>query len=112
MTETDITGYGRKMGRDAGLDSDGYMESVVTLQGTKMVGGSVAARTINPGGSEVAGGVGLAGDYAPTEGRGLFLGDGKTGNVRADYKVNPQLSLLDIYSANVGGFLLIFIPTL
>ena len=92
MVETDITGYGRKMGRDAGINSEGLLGSVTTLQGTKMVEGSVMARTINPGGSEAGGGSGLAGDYAPTEGRGLPWGDGKTGNVRADYKVNPDTS--------------------
>ena len=60
MVETDITGYGRKMGRDAGINSEGMLESEVTLQGTKMVEGSVMARTLNPGGSEAGGGSGLA----------------------------------------------------
>ena len=29
--ETDITGYGRKMGRDAGLTAEGRIDSVVRL---------------------------------------------------------------------------------
>ena len=71
----DITGYGRKMGRDAGLNSEGRLESVVKLGGSgeafdgMQKEGTVAARTINPGGSEAGGGSGLSGDYAPTEGR-------------------------------------------
>lgn len=80
--ETDITGYGRKMGRNAGLNEDGRMESVVELQGDRQIEGSVSARTMNPGGSETAGGAGLAGDYAPTNARN----DGITGNERADAK--------------------------
>ncbi len=77
MVETDITGYGRKMGRDAGINSEGMLESVTTLQGTKMVEGSVMARTISPGGSEAGGGSGLAGDghYPLVEGQ--RLSDGK-----------------------------------
>ena len=82
--ETDITGYGRKMGRDAGLNDQGRMMSVVKLggQGDAFEGmqpeGTVAARTMNPGGSEVSGGGANAGDYAPTKARN----DGIIGNPR------------------------------
>ena len=80
--ETDLTGYGRKMGRDAGLNEDGRMESVVTLQGERQIEGTVSARTKVPANSESSGGAGLAGDYCPTKGRT----DGNIGNERADAK--------------------------
>ena len=83
--ETDITGYGRKMGRDAGLTPEGRIDSVVKLDvpdGQKFEGmqpaGTIPARTMNPGGSETSGGGANAGDYAPTDGRD----DGITGNPR------------------------------
>ena len=50
--EKDITGYGRKMGRDAGLNENGMMMSVHRLEGERMVQGSIAARTINPSNTE------------------------------------------------------------
>jgi len=69
--ETDITGYGRKMGRDAGLTSEGRIDSVVKVGGGEFEGmqpaGTISARTMNPGGSEVSGGGANAGDYAPTK---------------------------------------------
>ena len=80
--KTDITGYGRKMGRDAGLNEDGRMESVVTLQGERQIHGSVSARTKVAANTESSGGAGLAGDYCPTKGRT----DGVIGNERADAK--------------------------
>tara|TARA_R100000152_G_C6769195_1_gene194935 strand:+ start:285 stop:542 length:258 start_codon:yes stop_codon:yes gene_type:complete len=82
--EKDITGYGRKMGRDAGLNENGMMMSVHRLEGERMVQGSIAARTINPSNSESNGGQGDVGDYAPTSARGLPYGDGATGNPRGD----------------------------
>jgi len=86
--ETDITGYGRKMGRDAGLNEEGRIDSVVKLGGGEFEGmqpaGTIAARTINPGGSEVDGGSGLSGDYAPTYGRD----DGIAGNPRGPPAMN------------------------
>jgi len=90
--EKDITGYGRKMGRDAGLNSEGRMESVVKLGGSgeeyegMQVAGSVAARTINPGGAHVEGGGGNAGDYAPSYGRN----DGVVGNPRGPPNMNTD----------------------
>jgi len=86
--ETDITGYGRKMGRDAGLTSEGRIDSVVRLGDGPYNGeqpaGTVSARTMNPGGSEVSGGTGLAGDYCPTYGRD----DGVVGNPRGPPSMN------------------------
>ena len=88
--ETDITGYGRKMGRDAGLNDQGRMMSVVKLggQGDAFEGmqpeGTVAARTMNPGGSHVSGGGGRSGDYCPSYGRD----DGITGNPRGPPDMN------------------------
>ena len=80
--EKDITGYGRKMGRDAGLNAEGRMESVHKLGGGEYDGmqpsGTIAARTINPGHTESSGGGANRGDFAPTDGRD----DGVTGNVR------------------------------
>ena len=83
---TDITGYGRKMGRNAGLNEDRRMMAVVKLQGERQIEGTVSARTMNPGGSEIAGGSGLAGDYAPTDGRD----DGIEGNPREDNLYNES----------------------
>jgi hypothetical protein len=80
--ETDITGYGRKMGRDAGLTPEGRIDAVVKLGDGKFNGmqpaGTVAARTMNPGGSETSGGGANSGDYAPTDART----DGIVGNPR------------------------------
>ena len=88
--ETDITGYGRKMGRDAGLTSEGRIDSVVKVGGGEFEGmqpaGPISAGTMNPGGSEIAGGSGLAGDYAPTDGRD----DGIEGNPREDNLYNES----------------------
>ena len=87
--EKDITGYGRKMGRDAGLNAEGRMEGVHKLgdgdYGGMQPSGTIAARTINPGGSEVSGGQGNLGDYAPTYARE----DGVTGNPRGPPAMNP-----------------------
>jgi hypothetical protein len=86
--ETDITGYGRKMGRDAGLTDEGRIDVVVRLGDGPHNGmqpaGTVSARTMNPGGSEVSGGGGLSGDYAPTYGRD----DGVVGNPRGPPNMN------------------------
>jgi hypothetical protein len=86
--EKDITGYGRKMGRDAGLTSEGRIDSVVKLGGGEFEGmqpaGTVAVRTMNPGGSETSGGGAQAGDYAPSYGRD----DGVVGNPRGPPAMN------------------------
>ena len=76
--ETDITGWGRKMGRDACNYGDGFMDGVVKLQGESMMQGTVIYRCVNAENTESAGGLGTAGDYAPTYARD----DGKTGNPR------------------------------
>ena len=76
--ETDITGYGRKMGRDACNYGEGFMDGVVKLQGESMMEGTVQYRTVNAENTESGGGSGEAGDYAPTYARD----DGKTGNPR------------------------------
>jgi|TARA_Y100000310_G_scaffold14511_1_gene14689 hypothetical protein len=86
--ETDITGYGRKMGLDARLTPEGRLDCVVKLGDGDFDGmqpaGTVQARTMNPGGSEVAGGAAIAGDYAPSYGRE----DGVTGNPRGPPNMN------------------------
>ena len=43
---TDITGYGRKMGRDANLNSEGMAMSVIKLQGERMPEGTISFRTM------------------------------------------------------------------
>jgi hypothetical protein len=48
------------------------------------ISGTLSARTINPGGTEVEGGQGNLGDYAPTYARG----DGVTGNPRGPPNMN------------------------
>lgn len=85
--ETDITGYGRKMGMTAGMTSDGKIDSVVRLgEGTEanynamQPAGTVSMRTMNPANSESSGGNGNSGDFAPTLGRD----DGQIGNVRGN----------------------------
>jgi len=86
--EKDITGYGRKMGRDAGLTPEGRLDSVVKLGTGDFEGmqpaGTIAARTMNPGGSETSGGGGISGDYAPTFARD----DGIVGNPRGPPSMN------------------------
>ena len=76
--ETDITGWGRKMGRDACNYGDGFMDGVVTLQGVRQMQGTVIYRCVVAENTESAGGLGTAGDYAPTYART----DGKIGNPR------------------------------
>tara|TARA_Y100000034_G_scaffold53430_1_gene65589 strand:+ start:410 stop:634 length:225 start_codon:yes stop_codon:yes gene_type:complete len=46
--ERDITGQARKMGRTAGLKSDGTLDSVHSHSGTEYKEGTLAARTLNP----------------------------------------------------------------
>ena len=46
--EKEITGQARKMGRNAGLKSDGTLDSVHSHSGTEYKEGTLAARTANP----------------------------------------------------------------
>ena len=46
--DKDITGQKRKMGRNAGLKSDGTLDSVHSVSGTELQEGSVVARTQVP----------------------------------------------------------------
>ena len=46
--ERDITGQAKKMGRTAGLKSDGTLDSVHSHSGTEYAEGTLAARTKNP----------------------------------------------------------------
>jgi len=63
-TNTDITGYGRKMGRDAdGIE--GRINDVVVVDGERLIAGTYPYRTINPANTESAGGGGLVGNYSP-----------------------------------------------
>jgi len=47
-SESDITGQARKMGRNAGLKSDGTLDSVHSVSGTELKEGSIRVRTMNP----------------------------------------------------------------
>ena len=66
---TDITGYGRKMGRDAGLNSEGRMEGVHYLGPVSdgldgwMPSGSISARNMNTSNGESQGGMANRGNY-------------------------------------------------
>ena len=48
MTNNDLTGQARKMGRTAGLKSDGTLNSVHSHGGTELKEGSLVARTQTP----------------------------------------------------------------
>ena len=48
ISEKDLTGQAKKMGRTAGLKSDGTLDSVHSHSGTEYKEGSLAARTIHP----------------------------------------------------------------
>jgi len=61
--ETDITGYGRKMGRNAGLSSEGRLLGVFKIGNTWVPEDTISARTMNPSNTESGGGVGLIGNY-------------------------------------------------
>tara|TARA_Y100000361_G_C11112390_1_gene318366 strand:+ start:228 stop:518 length:291 start_codon:yes stop_codon:yes gene_type:complete len=67
--ETDITGYGRKMGRDSGGNGNGRIDYPVFLgpndgTGEWVPAGSVSYRTMNPASGESSGGLGgIAGNY-------------------------------------------------
>ena len=69
--ETDITGYGRKMGRDAGILPEGRMDGVHFLGVIEtrddlegwMPSGSISARTMNPANGESSGGGSDYGNY-------------------------------------------------
>ena len=47
-SEGDITGQAKKMGRNAGLKSDGSLDSVHSVSGTEQPEGTIRARTVNP----------------------------------------------------------------
>ena len=47
-SDKDITGQARKMGRNAGLRSDGTLDSVHSHSGTEYPEGTLSARTTNP----------------------------------------------------------------
>ena len=47
-SENDITGQAKKMGRNAGLTSDGKLDSVHSVSGTEYKEGTIVARTMNP----------------------------------------------------------------
>ena len=61
--DTDITGYGRKMGRNAGMTADGKLEGVHRMDGTWVPEGTISARTMTPSNTESQGGIGNIGDY-------------------------------------------------
>ena len=46
--DNDITSQARKMGRNAGLRSDGTLDSVHSHSGTEYPEGTLSARTTNP----------------------------------------------------------------
>ena len=48
ISEKDLTGQARKMGRTAGLKSDGTLDSVHSHSGTELKEGSLVARTVAP----------------------------------------------------------------
>ena len=48
ISEKDLTGQARKMGRTAGLKSDGTLDSVHSHSGTEYKEGTLSARTKNP----------------------------------------------------------------
>ena len=48
ISEKDLTGQAKKMGRTAGLKSDGTLDSVHSHSGTELKEGSLAARTQVP----------------------------------------------------------------
>ena len=47
-SEHDITGQLKKMGRNAGLKSDGTLDSVHSSGGVEYKEGTLSARTVNP----------------------------------------------------------------
>ena len=47
-SENDITGQAKKMGRNAGLTSDGKLDSVHSISGTEQPEGTIVVRTMNP----------------------------------------------------------------
>ena len=47
-SEKDLTGQAKKMGRTAGLKSDGTLDSVHSHSGTEYKEGTIAARTTKP----------------------------------------------------------------
>ena len=57
-SEGDITGQAKKMGRNAGLKSDGSLDSVHSVSGVELKEGSIRVRTLNP---DVPDNKGLAG---------------------------------------------------
>ena len=48
ISEKDLTGQARKMGRTAGLKSDGTLDSVHSHSGTEYKEGTLSARTKTP----------------------------------------------------------------
>lgn len=47
-SENDITGQAKKMGRNAGLKSDGTLDSVHSVSGVELKEGSIKVRTTTP----------------------------------------------------------------
>jgi len=48
ISEKDLTGQAKKMGRTAGLKSDGTLDSVHSVSGTEYKEGTLSARTTTP----------------------------------------------------------------
>ena len=48
ISEKDLTGQAKKMGRTAGLKSDGTLDSVLSHSGTEYAEGTLVARTTKP----------------------------------------------------------------
>jgi len=48
VSEKDLTGQARKMGRNAGLKKDGTLDSVHSVSGVELQEGSIVARTVQP----------------------------------------------------------------
>ena len=84
---TDITGYGRKMGLDAG-GIEGRLDNVVTLQGERQIAGTVNYRTINAENTESTGGGANLGNYATANQSGQ--GNGTIGASGSPGSANPR----------------------
>ena len=84
---TDITGYGRKMGLDAG-GIEGRLDNVVSLQGERQIAGTVNYRTIAAENTESNGGGANLGNYATANQSGN--GNSIIGNTGSPGYANPR----------------------
>ena len=102
---TDITGYGRKMGRNAGMTATGKLDGVFRINNKWFPAGTISARTMNPSSGESNGGRRRAGDYwskpRDIDQHTTYYGADEPGTLKV---IHPELWMNNPTDASAGNY--------